>query len=170
MAITTPGELRPRPRTSMHACRAADPRATRWRSTLPHASIEDTRVWLDGMIARNADGRDDFVIERDGQVIGKAGCFEPPEVGYILHPDHRGLGWASKPWRRWTCLPRGAIDDLTADVDPANQASIRLLERLGFVRTGRRTDLECRRRMEGRPVLRPDRRAWTRVRTITSSP
>ena len=28
------------------------------------------------------------------------------------------------------------IDDLTADVDPANQASIRLLERLDFVRTG----------------------------------
>ncbi|WGM31135.1 hypothetical protein KKHFBJBL_01375 [Brevundimonas sp. NIBR11] len=28
------------------------------------------------------------------------------------------------------------VDDLTADVDPANQASTRLLEKLGFVRTG----------------------------------
>ena len=29
-----------------------------------------------------------------------------------------------------------AVDTLTADVDPENAASIRLLQRLGFVRTG----------------------------------
>ena len=33
-------------------------------------------------------------------------------------------------------FPTLALDELVADVDPGNAASIRLLERLGFVRTG----------------------------------
>jgi ribosomal-protein-alanine N-acetyltransferase len=121
---------------AMHAV-LSDPRATRWWSTPPHEDLDQTRVWLDSMIANGPD-HPDFVIERDGQVIGKAGFWKLPEVGYILHPDHWGQGLASE-------AVGGAIDHvfatrdiqtLTADVDPENAASIRLLERLGFVRTG----------------------------------
>jgi [ribosomal protein S5]-alanine N-acetyltransferase len=90
------------------------------------------------MMAGNASGSDDFVIERDGRVIGKAGFWKLPEVGYILHPDHWGLGLGTEAVRAviahvFLCRP---VDLLTADVDPANLASIRLLERLGFERTG----------------------------------
>lgn len=122
---------------AMHAV-LSDPRATEWWSTPPHASLDETRAWLDGMIAGNAEGADDFVIERDGQVIGKAGFFRLPDVGYILHPDHWGLGLASEAVGAAVAhvFATRAIDDLTADVDPANHASIRLLEKLGFVRTG----------------------------------
>jgi ribosomal-protein-alanine N-acetyltransferase len=141
MEITTPRlklrHARPGDLYAMHAV-LSDPRATRWWSTLPHTSIEDTRVWLEGMIAGNAQGADDFVLERDGQVIGKVGFFKLPEVGYILHPDHWGLGLGSEAVAAAVghVFHTRAIDDLTADVDPANHASTRLLERLGFERTG----------------------------------
>ena len=121
---------------AMHAV-LSDPRATRWWSTPPHETLDQTRTWLDSMIANGPD-QPDFVIERDGVVIGKAGFWQLPEVGYILHPDHWGQGIAGEAVGTAidhvfaTC----EIDDLIADVDPENAASIRLLEKLGFVRTG----------------------------------
>ncbi len=141
MEILTPRltlrHARPDDLAAMHAV-LSDPRATRWWSTPPHASPDETRAWLDGMIAGNAEGSDDFVIERDGRVIGKAGFFRLPEVGYILHPDHWGQGLASEAVGAAIdhVFATREIDELTADVDPENQASIRLLERQGFVRTG----------------------------------
>ena len=122
---------------SIHAV-LSDPRAMLWWSTPPHTSIDETRLWLNKMIAGNAAGSADFVIERDGQVIGKAGFFRLPDVGYVLHPDHWGLGLASEAVGAAVAHVFATRDivDLTADVDPENQASIRLLERLGFVRTG----------------------------------
>ncbi len=30
---------------------------------------------------------EDFVVEHDDRVIGKAGLYHLPEVGFILHPD-----------------------------------------------------------------------------------
>ncbi|MBU1347456.1 MAG: GNAT family N-acetyltransferase [Alphaproteobacteria bacterium] len=141
MEIITPRlklrHARPDDLDAMHAV-LSDPGATLWWSTPPHASMDETQVWLDGMIARNAEGSDDFVIERDGRVIGKAGFFKLPDVGYILHPDHWGLGLASEAVGAAVdhVFATRALDDLTADVDPENQASIRLLEKLGFVGTG----------------------------------
>lgn len=121
---------------AMHAV-LSDPRATRWWSTPPHETLDQTRVWLDSMIA-NGPNHPDFVVERDGLVIGKAGFWKLPEVGYILHPDHWGQGLAREAVAAaidHVFATRG-LDGLTADVDPDNAASIRLLERLGFVRTG----------------------------------
>lgn len=60
------------------------------------------------------------------------------EVGFILSPDHAGRGLASDAVH--TAIRFGIAEmDLhrvEADVDPANAASIRLLERLGFQREG----------------------------------
>ena len=121
---------------AMHAV-LSDPRATRWWSTPPHETLDQTRTWLNDMIANGPD-HPDFVIERDGRVIGKAGFWRLPDVGYILHPDVWGLGLASEAVGAAIDHVFGTrdIESLTADVDPANAASIRLLERLGFVRTG----------------------------------
>ena len=116
----------------------SDAEAMRWWSTLPHTDIGQTRAWLEGMIQNAEAGAADFVVEHEGQVIGKAGCWRLPEVGYILHPRAWGQGLGREAM--------GAVIDhvfatsdvpaLHADVDPDNAASIRLLERLGFVRTG----------------------------------
>lgn len=128
---------RPDDLAAVHAV-LSDPRATRWWSTPAHESLNQTREWLGEMIAGNAAGNDDFIVERDGSVIGKVGVWRMPDVGYILHPDHWGLGLASEAVRAAVdhVFATREVDILTADVDPENLASIRLLERLRFVRTG----------------------------------
>ena len=117
----------------------ANRRAMRFWSTPPHASLDQTRLWLLSMIDAPADASDDYVVELDGQVIGKAGCWRLPEIGFILHPDHWGRGLAREALEAvianvFSSFP---VEELTADVDPRNAASLALLKRLGFVETGR---------------------------------
>jgi RimJ/RimL family protein N-acetyltransferase len=127
---------RPDDLEAMHAV-LSDPRATRWWSTPPHETLEQTRTWLEGMIANGPD-HPDFVVERDGRVIGKAGFYEMPDIGYILHPEVWGQGLAAEAVGAAIdhVLRTRDVETLTADVDPENAASIRLLQQLGFVRTG----------------------------------
>jgi ribosomal-protein-alanine N-acetyltransferase len=115
----------------------SDPLATAFWSTPPYTDLSETEAWLAGMIGNGPD-QPDFVIERDGQVIGKAGFWRLPEIGYILHRDHWGQGFASEAAGAAIdhVFATTDLDQLTADVDPDNAASIRLLERLGFVKTG----------------------------------
>ena len=68
----------------------SEPRAMRYWSTPSHRDLEQSRAWLDAMITAPRDISEDFVIERDGVVIGKAGCYRIPDIGYILHPGHWG--------------------------------------------------------------------------------
>lgn len=140
MEIRTPRLIlrsaRPDDLEPMHAV-LSDPRASLWWSTPPHETLDQTRAWLEGMIANGPD-HPDFVIERDGRVIGKAGFFALPDVGYILHPDAWGQGLATEAVGATVdhVFATRDLDTLTADVDPENAASIRLLERLDFIRTG----------------------------------
>lgn len=127
---------RPDDLEALHAV-LSDPRATRWWSTPPHETLEQTRTWLNDMIANGSD-HPDFVVELDGRVIGKAGFYVMPDIGYILHPDVWGQGLAAEAVGAAIdhVFQTHEVGTLTADVDPENAASIRLLERLGFVRTG----------------------------------
>lgn len=122
---------------AMHAV-LAHPVATRYWSRLPHASIDLTRAWLAGMIASPPDVSDDFVIEHEGRVIGKAGFYRIPEIGFILHPDSWRRGFSAEALA--AVIPRAfarfTIDAIVADVDPRNVSALALLEKLGFVRTG----------------------------------
>ncbi|WP_334160914.1 GNAT family N-acetyltransferase [Phenylobacterium sp.] len=125
-----PDDLEP-----MHAV-LSHPVAMRYWSTTPHEDLAQTEAWLADMIATDGE---DFVIEREGRVIGKAGCYSLPEVGYILHPDAWGQGFASEALGAATAhvFAARAVDRLTADVDPRNAASLALLKKLGFAETGR---------------------------------
>lgn len=113
--------------------------AMRYWSTPPHDDIEQTRDWLAAMIDASPDESDDFIVEHDGRVIGKAGCWRLPEIGYILHPDHWGQGLAGEALGAAIAhvFATHSVAALTADVDPRNAASLRLLERLGFRETHR---------------------------------
>lgn len=113
--------------------------AMRYWDCLPHADISQTERFLKGMVAASPLESDDFVLELEGRAIGKAGCWRPGEIGYILHPDWWGKGLAREALRaiiphNFKTLP---ADRLRADVDPRNTASLRLLSRLGFSETGR---------------------------------
>ncbi len=116
-----------------------DPRAMRYWSSLPHVDIDQTRAWLDSMIAAPPEASCDYIVEHEGRVVGKAGCWRIPEVGYILHPDVWGQGLAREALaavigRVFETFP---VDAITADVDPRNAASLKLLHYFGFVETHR---------------------------------
>jgi [ribosomal protein S5]-alanine N-acetyltransferase len=123
---------------AMHAI-LSDRRAMRYWSSLPHETIAETRVWLRAMIEAPHAESFDLIIERDGDVIGKTGCYRVPEIGYILRPDQWGRGYAREALAAVipAVFERFPIPAIRADVDPRNTASIRLLEGLGFAETGR---------------------------------
>jgi [ribosomal protein S5]-alanine N-acetyltransferase len=111
----------------------------RYWSTPPHENLAETERWLDEMMASPAETSDDFVIELNGTVVGKIGAYRLPEFGYGLHPSAWGRGLASEAMAAFLVhiFARPDVDHLTADVDPRNAASIRLLERHGFRESGR---------------------------------
>jgi len=114
------------------------PAAMRYWSTPEHDTLVQTQAYLQAMIDAGPDC-DDFVIERDGRVIGKAGAWRLPEIGFLLHPDCWRQGLAREaleaviPW----LFTRHAVTTLTAEADPRNAASLGLLGRLGFTETHR---------------------------------
>jgi RimJ/RimL family protein N-acetyltransferase len=123
---------------AMHAV-LSHPVAMRYWSSLPHRELAETREWLGNMIGADPALSDDYLIEHEGRVIGKVGCYRLPEIGYILHPEHWGRGLATEALTAAIpCLfERHPIPTLRADIDPRNAGSIALLMKLGFVEAGR---------------------------------
>jgi RimJ/RimL family protein N-acetyltransferase len=127
----------------------SDPRAMRYWDSLPHVEVAQTRRWLEGMVRAAPGTSADFVVERGGRAIGKAGCWRvgpspwgagvAGEIGFILHPDHWGQGIASEALAAAIpeVLRRLEVARLEADVDPRNAAALRLLGRFGFREVGR---------------------------------
>ncbi|TFI57428.1 N-acetyltransferase [Sphingomonas parva] len=118
----------------------SDARAMAYWSSLPHRELDQSREWLQSMID-NPDGEgEDFVVEHQGRVIGKAGLFRFPEIGFLFDPAVWGRGFAQEALR--PVLDRAfavhGLARVVADVDPRNRASLRLLARLGFRETERK--------------------------------
>ncbi len=81
------------------------------------------------------------MIRRDtGDLIGDLVLFwhsdehQRAEVGYVLHPDHVGQGFATEGTRALLalCFEDAGAHRVTARIDPRNTASARVLERLGM--------------------------------------
>lgn len=137
------------PRLTLRKARAADaaglhaamsrPEAMRYWTRPEHADPAETEAFLAAMIEGEAEGADDFVIVLGDQVIGKAGMWRRWEVGFLLHPDHWGRGLAAEAMAAVIAhlFATHPTDHLTAEADPRNAASLRLLERLGFRETHR---------------------------------
>jgi RimJ/RimL family protein N-acetyltransferase len=121
----------------MHAI-LSNPQAMRYWATPPHETLDQTQAWIAAMIAVDPAESDDFIVEHEGRAIGKAGLWRAPEIGFILSPDVWGRGFATEALA--AIIPRAfarfAMDAITADVDPRNTASLRVLARAGFVETG----------------------------------
>jgi len=112
-----------------------DAEVMRYWSTPPHASVEDTKVFLrEGLRS----GAREFVIECAGEVAGRVALYGDDEVGFFLLRRFWGQGLmrraleevARRAFEEWGC------ERLFADVDPRNEASLAVLERVGFRRTG----------------------------------
>lgn len=117
---------------------------------LPYAtwrSSADGQAWFDRMAGLQAAGATaQYVIEhRELQrVIGSCLLFRHEEasgraeLGYVLGRSHWGRGLMFEALSGLVGHAFGTLGlrRLEADVNPLNSASVRLLERLGFVREG----------------------------------
>ncbi len=118
----------------------SDPIAMRYWSTLPHATLAETEAWIaktiDAIIAGECD---DFFIEREGLLIGKAGLWHRNELGFLFSPTVWGKGYAREALSAVIdrAFSVGGHDALRAEADPRNERCLRLLARLGFRETGR---------------------------------
>ncbi len=119
--------------------------AMKYWSTPPHPDPETTRTWLERLLTRDPAQSVEFVVEYQEQVIGTVGGGTLPEVGYILHPDHWGKGLAFEAMQAVIgfAFANHDLDHLMADVDPRNNASVRLLKRLGFQLNGHADNTFC---------------------------
>jgi len=130
---------------AMHAI-LSDPAAMRYWSSLPHADLAQSEAWIAGTIAAIEAGRsDDFVVERDGAVIGKAGLWNGNELGFLFAPSSWGKGYAREAVVAVIArgFAAGGHDEIRAEADPRNEACLRLLSRLGFRETGRALRTWC---------------------------
>jgi len=107
-------------------------------------TAEDEREWYESQDEDNAS----FVVTVDDDPVGIAGLHLDPypwgyaEVGYMVHPDYWGQGYATDAVR---CLLRYGFDEcrlnkVGADVYAPNEASQRVVEKVGFKREGVRRD------------------------------
>jgi [ribosomal protein S5]-alanine N-acetyltransferase len=117
-----------------------NPVAMRYWSTPPHQSFDETERWMASMVEDDPADRDDFIVTLDGDLIGKLGAWRLPEFGFLIDPGHWGKGYASEALAAFIeRRQKLGSTELTADVDPRNVSSIKLLTRHGFVETGRGT-------------------------------
>lgn len=125
---------------AMHAI-LSQAKAMAYWSTPPHDTEEQTREWLANMAQIAPATGEDFIVEFEGRVIGKAGFYRFPDVGYLFDPAVWGQGIGREAVG--AVIARGfavhRLPRVTADVDPRNKGSMRLLERLGFTETHRQT-------------------------------
>lgn len=130
---------RPDDLLAIHAIMSS-PAAMQYWSRLPHESLAVTEAWFPrSLMGEGNVDADEWVIELSGRVVGYVGIWKPPEFGFILNPDVWGQGIGTEAVTAYLdhAFPHFDIAEITADVDPRNTASLRLLEKLGFRVTGR---------------------------------
>jgi RimJ/RimL family protein N-acetyltransferase len=125
----------------------ADRAAVRFAYAPPMNELEDARRVIDETIAL-AQARSLFhfgVADRElDRIIGHATLFNwdqaqrRAEIGYSIRRDLWGQGFGSEAVTTLIAFGFERLDlrRIEADADPRNAASIRLLEKLGFVREG----------------------------------
>jgi len=130
---------------AMHAM-LSDSEAMRYWSTLPHTELAESEAWVAGTIRAIETGAcDDFFVERDGELIGKAGLWHGDEIGFLFHPAVWGKGYARESLQAVIdyAFTQAGRTQIRADVDPRNERCLQLLTRLCFRETGRATRTFC---------------------------
>jgi RimJ/RimL family protein N-acetyltransferase len=126
-----PGDL-----SALHALHSRED-VTRWLYWGPRDE-DEVRASLEGHIARASDEGVVLAIDLDGELIGTAnvavGEHGQGEVGFMLHPDHHGHGYATEAAAAILELAFGTygLHRVFGRVEPRNTASVRVLERLGM--------------------------------------
>jgi ribosomal-protein-alanine N-acetyltransferase len=133
--------------TAAHFAVFSDPEVTRYWSGAPWTEMAQAAKGIADTIANYADGsglRFGIVLRETDELIGNASLhhfFEQNrrcEIGYALGSRHWGQGYAYEALHALLDYGFRELDlnRVEADVDPANIASGRVLEKLGFRKEG----------------------------------
>jgi [ribosomal protein S5]-alanine N-acetyltransferase len=126
----------------------SDPVVMRYVATGPAANLAATqRLLHDYEVHQRSHGFSFWgVVERaSGMLIGDAGLYRTPagevELGYTLAVAAWGRGYANEAATAWLEAAFGplGISEVIALAEPANVASLRVLEKAGMRRTGERS-------------------------------
>lgn len=125
---------------------------------------EEDRMCMQGVRASGSSSAGAWLVERDGVLLGTIGVAGPvspdgdQEVGYGLVAEACGDGLGTEAVGALCAVleRRQGVRRLTAQVLPGNEASLRLLRRLGFVQVqgGSPPHLLLARAAPGRPAER----------------
>jgi ribosomal-protein-alanine N-acetyltransferase len=149
-SLSTPSlDLRPFAETDAEAMHRiySDPVVMRYVATGPAANLAATlRLLRDYTVHQRAHGFSFWgVVERaSGELVGDAGLYRTPsgevELGYTLAAASWGRGYATEAAEAWLEAAFGTlgIAEVIALAEPANGASLRVLEKVGMRRTGER--------------------------------
>jgi len=122
-----------------------DWQVARWLARTPHPyTHEDGKDWIkiSRSVLRRGRGYSLAIVEREtGTLIGGVGLsHETGEIGYWFGRDHWGKGYATEVVNLVTKMGFGEteLDKLWAMVLPGNDASGRVLEKVGYMALGTR--------------------------------
>ena len=130
------------PRLTLTALSAEELERVRWA-----VEDEDTRAMFVERLREDPEARGWWVwlaALEDGEEVGNGGFGGRPgpnrrlTVGYSVHEEHRGRGYATEILTLLTdwALARPEIDFVRATITPDNLPSLRVAEKSGFTATG----------------------------------
>ncbi len=148
MLTTARLTLRPATAEDLPALHAifSDPLVMRHWSTPPDETIDATADRLESFMRGERELGPELMILHEGRLIGRVGLWRKWEVGYILARSAWGQGFASEALQAVTAeafARHPACDALTADIDPRNIGSARVLEKAGFTVTHHEKNTFC---------------------------
>jgi RimJ/RimL family protein N-acetyltransferase len=126
---------------ALHAIRSRED-VVRWLYFDPPTE-DDTRAWLAGVLARPPEAGLTLAVElRDsGELVGHVNLIVDPanrqgEIGFIFHPEHQGHGYATEAARALLdhAFQHHGLHRVYGRLEPRNDASARVLEKLGMRR------------------------------------
>jgi RimJ/RimL family protein N-acetyltransferase len=140
--------LAPRDADALAAYRS-DPEVARYQSWETPFSLDDARSLIADLAGADLDGPGWFqwAVERVGEpgIVGDVGVNlledgRQAELGYTIAPASQRRGYGREAIARMVdhLLVDRRLHRVSAECDPRNEASVRLLERLGFRREGHR--------------------------------
>lgn len=129
---------------------SGDKESIRYMLFLPHETLEEAKEFLEATVAEWAKEQPsyfEFGMEYEGKLIGTMSAYKEDEgreveFGWVLHKDYRGMGFAVEAAIavKQFVVEQLRPERLTAHCDKRNQASARVMEKIGlcFVGEGER--------------------------------
>lgn len=125
----------------------SNPEVTRYWSTPPWTDIAHADAFIEQTLADYSNGsgiRFAVLLQETGEMIGSIKLYDifasnrRCDLGYALLPSHWGKGYIGEALGAVIDYAFSDLDlnRIEADIDPRNEASAKVLERLAFVKEG----------------------------------